>query len=104
MSASEKKFLPLRLLLAASLPLPWVAIFAGWALTEVGRQPWIVYGVMRTRDAVSPIHAGQAAGSLALLLLLFAATLIVGVFFIGRFALQAPLADGPEFLREGGRP
>jgi cytochrome d ubiquinol oxidase subunit I len=101
---AEPKLRPLRLLLAASLPLPWLAILAGWALTEVGRQPWIVYGVMRTKDAVSPIDASQAAGSLVLLFLLFSVTLIVGAFFIGRFALQGPPdADGPAFLQEGGR-
>ena len=101
---AEPKLRPLRLLLAVSLPLPGLAILAGWALTEVGRQPWIVYGVMRTKDAVSPIAASQAAGSLVLLFLLFSVILIVGAFLIGRFALQGPPdADGPAFLQEGGR-
>jgi cytochrome d ubiquinol oxidase subunit I len=42
-------------LLALAGPLGFVAVEAGWTVTEVGRQPWIVYGVMRTRDAVSPM-------------------------------------------------
>jgi len=45
----------LRALVAAG-PLGFVAIEAGWVVTEVGRQPWIIYGVMRTEDAVTPMH------------------------------------------------
>ena len=41
--------------LVAAAPLGLIAIEAGWVVTEVGRQPWIVYGVMRTRDAVTPM-------------------------------------------------
>jgi cytochrome d ubiquinol oxidase subunit I len=42
-------------LLALATPLGFIAVEAGWTVTEVGRQPWIVYGIMRTRDAVSPM-------------------------------------------------
>lgn len=49
----EKKWL-LRLFVFA-IPLGYIAIEAGWTVTEVGRQPWIIYGVMRTRDAVTPM-------------------------------------------------
>jgi cytochrome bd ubiquinol oxidase subunit I len=41
--------------LGASMPLGMIAIEAGWVVTEVGRQPWIVYGIMRTKDAVTPV-------------------------------------------------
>jgi cytochrome d ubiquinol oxidase subunit I len=41
--------------LVAAAPLGFVAIEAGWTVTEVGRQPWIIQGVMRTRDAVTPM-------------------------------------------------
>ena len=46
-----------RFLLAAALatPLGFLALEAGWTVTEVGRQPWIIYGIMRTRDAVTPM-------------------------------------------------
>jgi cytochrome d ubiquinol oxidase subunit I len=44
----------LRALVAAG-PLGFVAIEAGWVVTEVGRQPWIIYGIMRTKDAVTPM-------------------------------------------------
>ena len=42
-------------LFAISVPLGYIAIEAGWIVTEVGRQPWIIYGIMRTRDAVTPM-------------------------------------------------
>jgi cytochrome bd ubiquinol oxidase subunit I len=46
-----------RLLVAVALaaPMGFIAIEAGWIVTEVGRQPWIIYGVMRTADAVTPM-------------------------------------------------
>ena len=43
------------------IPLPYLANQLGWTLSELGRQPWIVYGIMRTRDAVSPIALVQVA-------------------------------------------
>jgi cytochrome d ubiquinol oxidase subunit I len=44
----------LRVLIAAA-PLGFIAIETGWIVTEVGRQPWIIYGVMRTSEAVTPM-------------------------------------------------
>ncbi|HEY5552396.1 MAG TPA: cytochrome ubiquinol oxidase subunit I, partial [Opitutaceae bacterium] len=41
--------------LVACAPLGMVAIEAGWVVTEVGRQPWIIQGIMRTKDAVTPV-------------------------------------------------
>lgn len=52
----------LKLMLFA-VPLPYLAIQAGWALAEVGRQPWVVYGVMKTADAVSKLDASQVWAS-----------------------------------------
>jgi cytochrome d ubiquinol oxidase subunit I len=43
-------------------PAGLVAILAGWMTTEIGRQPWIVYGLMRTSEAVSP-HSARAGGA-----------------------------------------
>src|SRR5207249_3433010 len=43
----------------AAIPLGFIAVLAGWTTTEVGRQPWTVYGVMRTADSVSPSLSGQ---------------------------------------------
>jgi len=41
--------------IALATPMGFIAIEAGWTVTEVGRQPWIVYGVLRTADAVTPM-------------------------------------------------
>ncbi|MGH2566143.1 MAG: cytochrome ubiquinol oxidase subunit I, partial [Ginsengibacter sp.] len=43
------------ILIACTTPLGFLAVEAGWTVTETGRQPWIIYGIMRTRDAVSPM-------------------------------------------------
>ena len=43
------------MLFIISIPLGFIAIEAGWTVTEVGRQPWIIYGIMRTSEAVTPM-------------------------------------------------
>ena len=43
-------------LFVAAIPLGYIALEAGWTVTEVGRQPWIIYGIMRTKDAVTPMY------------------------------------------------
>jgi cytochrome d ubiquinol oxidase subunit I len=47
-----------------TIPLPYLAIMAGWTLSEVGRQPWIVYGLLRTSEAASPVPAYSVGLSL----------------------------------------
>jgi cytochrome d ubiquinol oxidase subunit I len=53
----EKKWW-LKLLVLAT-PLGYIAIQAGWVVTEVGRQPWIIYGIMKTRDSLTPMPGIQ---------------------------------------------
>jgi cytochrome d ubiquinol oxidase subunit I len=50
----------------------WVATLAGWYVTEIGRQPWLVYGVLQTADAIGPVAAPAITGSLAMYLSLYA--------------------------------
>jgi cytochrome d ubiquinol oxidase subunit I len=78
--------------LIAIQPLGFIATVTGWITAEMGRQPWIVYGVMKTRDGVSPIAAGNVAWSLALFLLFF---LIVGSVYF--FYIIKILKTGPDF-------
>jgi cytochrome d ubiquinol oxidase subunit I len=82
-------------LLAATLmgPAGFVAVICGWVTAEVGRQPYIVYGVMRTAEAVSPIRAGQAATSLTGFLSIYAVVFSVGVLYILRLIAEGP-AEG----------
>jgi cytochrome d ubiquinol oxidase subunit I len=72
------------------IPLPYLANQMGWALAELGRQPWIVYGLMRTRDAVSPISAGQAGTSLAAFFLVYALLGAVDFYLLFTFARKGP--------------
>jgi cytochrome bd ubiquinol oxidase subunit I len=60
----------LKILLYA-IPLPYLVCLAGWTVAEVGRQPWIVYGLMRVDSAVSPIAASQVALSLGAFIVVY---------------------------------
>jgi cytochrome d ubiquinol oxidase subunit I len=73
-----------------AIPLPYLAIEAGWVVAEVGRQPWIVYGLMKTSDAVSPIVTSQVAFSLVALTLLYALLGAVDIYLLFKFAKKGP--------------
>jgi cytochrome d ubiquinol oxidase subunit I len=63
--------------LIAAGPLAFVAIEAGWVVTEVGRQPWIIYGIMRTEDAVTPMPGLVVPFTAFTILYLFLAVIVV---------------------------
>jgi cytochrome d ubiquinol oxidase subunit I len=88
----------LRLCVACS-PLGLVAVVAGWVATEVGRQPWVVQGMMTTAEAATPLAASTVAFSLALYLLLYAVLLPVFLFFFGRMVVHGPEQALPEQVR-----
>jgi len=73
-----------------SMPLPYIALQAGWIVTEVGRQPWIVYGVMKTKDAVSPIATSQVGISFAAFIVVYTILGIVAFYLMRKFAIQGP--------------
>ncbi|SHI82415.1 cytochrome bd-I ubiquinol oxidase subunit 1 apoprotein [Desulfatibacillum alkenivorans DSM 16219] len=73
-----------------AIPLPYIANELGWVLTEVGRQPWIVYGVMKTSDAVSPILQSQGAISLTAFILIYGLLGAVGFYLIYTAAKKGP--------------
>ncbi|CCO22931.1 Cytochrome d ubiquinol oxidase subunit 1 [Maridesulfovibrio hydrothermalis AM13 = DSM 14728] len=79
----------LRIMLYA-IPLPYIAVWAGWAVAEVGRQPWIVYGIMKTSDAVSPIATSQVAFSFIALTTLYTLLGGVEIFLLAKFARKGP--------------
>ncbi|MDR3671977.1 MAG: cytochrome ubiquinol oxidase subunit I [Holophaga sp.] len=72
------------------IPLPYLANQLGWTLSELGRQPWIVYGIMRTRDAVSPIALIQVATSLVAFFLVYALLGAADFYLLCRFARKGP--------------
>ncbi|GAC90907.1 cytochrome bd ubiquinol oxidase subunit I [Anoxybacillus flavithermus NBRC 109594] len=73
-----------------SVLLPYVAINAGWVVAEVGRQPWTVYGLMRTAEAVSPISLSQIIFSLVSLVLFYTILLIADVYLMLKYAKKGP--------------
>jgi cytochrome bd ubiquinol oxidase subunit I len=81
------RFLKVMLL---AIPLPYIALQAGWIVTEVGRQPWIVYGLMRTRDAVSPLATSQVLTSLVAFTLVYSLLGAAAFFLIVRIARKGP--------------
>jgi len=81
----------------AAIPLGFIAVVAGWVTTEVGRQPWAVYGLLRTRDAVTP---SLKAGDVTLSLLVYVAAYMLifgsGIYFIARLSRTGFGAPQPE--------
>lgn len=75
-----------------SIPLPYLALELGWTLAEVGRQPWIVYGLMRTSDAVSPVAASQVGVTLAGFIILYGLIGAIGVYLIASQVKKGPQA------------
>ena len=72
----------------------WIATLAGWIVTEVGRQPWLVHGILRTRDAVGDVGAAQLGASLTGYILtysgLFLAYMVVLTHLAGKGAVTDP--------------
>ncbi len=86
-----------RLLLWAtflSFPLPFIAILTGWYTAEVGRQPWAVYGVLRTADAMTPFLTAREAGvSLAVFCAIYTFIFAFGIFYIYRLLRAGPAGN-----------
>lgn len=83
-------------------PAGLVAILAGWITTEVGRQPWIVYGVQRTADAVSAHSAAEVGLTLALFVVVYLLVFGAGTVYMLRLIGKGPVAGEGDHLVEGG--
>jgi cytochrome bd ubiquinol oxidase subunit I len=87
-------------------PLGFIAVIAGWVTTEVGRQPWTVYGLLRTVDSVSPSLTGaDVALSLSLYIVVYLIMFPTGIAFMASLVRRGPQTAGqePEQI-ESGRP
>jgi cytochrome bd ubiquinol oxidase subunit I len=73
-----------------AIPLPYIAAEAGWVVTEVGRQPWIVYGLMKTADAVSPVATIQVFSSLLAFILVYSLLGATAFYLIVTHARKGP--------------
>jgi cytochrome d ubiquinol oxidase subunit I len=115
-------------LIFLSFPLPFIAMLTGWFTAEVGRQPWVVYGMLRTADAVTPfLTTRQVAISLAVFCTIYTLIFAFGIIYIYRLLhagpvghlIKPPIAavpnrpmslagegfiSDPEFVRGGERP
>ncbi|HCW93568.1 MAG TPA: cytochrome ubiquinol oxidase subunit I, partial [Flexistipes sinusarabici] len=86
----ENKRWFLKLMLYA-IPLPYIAAQLGWIVAEIGRQPWIVYGVMKTSDAVSKsVTAGQVWMSLIGFFIFYGILAVVDLFLLTKFSKKGP--------------
>ena len=89
------------------LPSGFVAVLAGWFTTEIGRQPWVVEGILRTADAMSPVGAGSVLLSLVLFVLVYAILLGSAVYYIVKLVRIGPEAaesDREETFKTPARP
>ena len=84
----------------------FVAVIAGWTVTESGRQPWLVQGVLRTANALSPVPAGSIAFSLALFFVVYGIVFSMGIYYINRLIALGPQGRSIEPPERGtpGRP
>jgi cytochrome d ubiquinol oxidase subunit I len=76
--------------MAQSWWVGFVGVISGWIVTECGRQPWIVQGIMRTADATSPVPGATIAGTLALFVLAYGVVFWFGIYYINRLIAQGP--------------
>jgi len=89
----------LRLMLCA-LPLPYIASQLGWVVAEVGRQPWIVYGVLKTSDAVSTaVTPAQVWVSLLGFTLIYGLLAVVDIYLLTRTAQRGPDNDLSRIIK-----
>jgi cytochrome bd ubiquinol oxidase subunit I len=90
---------PMLWILMLAFPLPYIANTVGWMTTELGRQPWLVYGLYRTSQGSSPtVHAGTVLFTLIGFCGLY---LVLGILFL--FLIAREVAHGPGLLAAAGR-
>ncbi|MDF2617446.1 MAG: cytochrome bd ubiquinol oxidase subunit [Xanthobacteraceae bacterium] len=91
-----------QLLAMAVTPLGFIAVLAGWTTTEAGRQPWVIYGHLRTADAVAPVTAGAVTTSLIIFFVVYNVLMLAFIWFAGRVALKGPADTSPPALEHPG--
>ncbi|HLL27943.1 MAG TPA: cytochrome ubiquinol oxidase subunit I [Xanthobacteraceae bacterium] len=84
----------------------FVAVIAGWTVTESGRQPWIAYGLQRTADAASPVPGSSIATTLALFVFVYGVVFSMGIYYINRLINTGPaaIAGAPPASGMASRP
>lgn len=82
-------------------PSGFVAVIAGWFTTEVGRQPFTVYGLMRTSESLSPVAAPAVGASLTAFVIVYFLVFGTGVFYLLRLMGRTPVVDKDHDLQKG---
>jgi cytochrome d ubiquinol oxidase subunit I len=86
-------------------PSGFVAVIAGWTVAEVGRQPWVIWGQMRTAAGVSPVSPHEVSASLLAFLVVYAVIFSAGALYILRLMAQGPTYEAaPSPDRAPGSP
>lgn len=80
----------------------FVAVISGWVVTESGRQPWLVYGLLRTADAISPVPAASVLGTLVLFVVCYGIVFSTGIYLINRLINLGP--EGRALEQPEGMP
>ncbi|SDI92349.1 cytochrome d ubiquinol oxidase subunit I [Pseudomonas flavescens] len=83
-------------------PSGLIAILAGWFTTEIGRQPWVVYGLMRTADGVSMHSAAQLGITLVLFVVVYFAVFGAGMSYVMRLVRKGPVSGEGDHQHDGG--
>ncbi|UCJ18219.1 cytochrome ubiquinol oxidase subunit I [Pseudomonas sp. MM211] len=83
-------------------PSGLIAILAGWFTTEIGRQPWVVYGLMRTADGVSMHSAAQLGITLVLFVVVYFAVFGAGMSYVMRLVRKGPVSGEGDHQDDGG--
>jgi len=85
----------------ALTPAGFIAVLAGWFVTEIGRQPYIVYGLLKTADAVSPVSAGPIAISLLAFIVVYVLVFGAGSYYILKLIAKGPGIQEPIYGDHG---
>jgi cytochrome d ubiquinol oxidase subunit I len=85
----------------AMTPAGFVAVISGWFVTEVGRQPYIIYGILRSADALSPVRGPAVTMSLAAFVLTYAVVFGAGSYYILKLIRKGPETETPTYGEHG---
>jgi cytochrome d ubiquinol oxidase subunit I len=81
---------------ALMTPAGFLAVLCGWYTAEIGRQPWVVYGLLRTRDAFSGVEYGSVLASLITFVVVYAIVFGFGIWYIVKLLRRGPVAAPPK--------
>ncbi len=85
---------------AISWPLGFIAVIAGWTTTEVGRQPWVATGIIRTAQAASPLEAQTVGATLIMFFLVYLVVYSAGIYYMNLLIRKGPIVQAPSGFDE----